>query len=110
MTTNIQQTVSTVQDFIPGLDSIIDSVSQLGPPGVTLLVCLFVGRALKTWPKFDNAKIPTVLPLIGAVVFLLMMGPAWINLFKGFIYGGFAVGVHQWWKNRSADSKSPPTP
>ena len=97
MTTEIQHTVESTS-LIPGLDTIKDFVLNLGPTGLTIVVALFVGRYLKAWPRFDNKKIPLVLPIVGSVVYSILAGPSWENIFRGFLFGGFAVCVHQWSK------------
>lgn len=57
-------------------------------------VCLGIGALAKTWPRFPNAYIPTLVSLIGIVVVCGLAGWAWMHAVSGFVAGLGATGIH----------------
>lgn len=57
--------------------------------------CLGLGVLAKSWPKFPNAYIPTLVALAGAVLVPSLAGWSALNIISGFVAGLGATGVHQ---------------
>ncbi len=58
-------------------------------------VCLGIGALAKTWPKFPNAYIPTVVAVAGAILVPSLSEWSALNIISGFVAGLGATGVHQ---------------
>lgn len=61
----------------------------------TTAVCGIVGKLAKTWPKFPNAYIPTLVSALGAVIFPSLTSWTPGNVVAGFLAGASATGLHQ---------------
>jgi hypothetical protein len=57
--------------------------------------CLGLGVLAKSWPKFPNAYIPTLVAFAGAVLVPSLAGWSALNVISGFVAGLGATGMHQ---------------
>lgn len=69
----------------------------------TAAVCGIVGKLAKTWPRFPNGWIPTLVSACGAVTFpsLTQWTPG--NVVVGLLAGASATGLHQAVRNAGED-------
>ena len=57
--------------------------------------CLGLGALAKSWPKFPNAYIPTLVAIAGALLVPALCGWDALNAVSGFVAGLGATGMHQ---------------
>ena len=57
--------------------------------------CLGIGALAKSWPRFPNAYIPTLVAIAGTVLVPAMCGWTALHAVSGFIAGLSATGIHQ---------------
>lgn len=62
---------------------------------LTTTACLGLGALAKSWPRFPNAYIPTLVAIAGAIIVPSLSGWAALHVISGFIAGLGATGVHQ---------------
>lgn len=69
------------------------NIDQAIPLATT--ACLGLGALAKSWPRFPNAYIPTLVAAAGAVLVPALSGWEALHVVSGFIAGLGATGVHQ---------------
>lgn len=57
--------------------------------------CLGLGALAKSWPRFPNAYIPTLVAVAGALLVPALCGWSALHIISGFVAGIGATGVHQ---------------
>ena len=57
--------------------------------------CLGLGVLAKSWPRFPNAYIPTLVAFAGAVLVPSLAGWSSLNVISEFVAGLGATGMHQ---------------
>ncbi len=57
--------------------------------------CLGLGALAKSWPRFPNAYIPTLVAIAGAMLVPALCGWNALHVISGFVAGLGATGVHQ---------------
>lgn len=57
--------------------------------------CLGLGALAKSWPRFPNAYIPTLVAVAGAMLVPALCGWNALHVISGFVAGLGATGVHQ---------------
>lgn len=67
--------------------------------------CLGLGVLAKSWPKFPNAYIPTLVAVTGAVLVPSLAGWSTLNIISGFVAGLGATGAHQGAREITGDVK-----
>jgi hypothetical protein len=65
--------------------------------------CLSLGALAKTWPKFPNAYIPTLVAVAGAILVPSLSGITPMHVVSGFIAGLGATGMHSGTRNIVSD-------
>lgn len=60
--------------------------------------CLVIGYIMKKWLPTDNKIIPTVLPIIGAIVAVITEGLSVPFIIGGALSGSVSVGLNQVFK------------
>lgn len=65
--------------------------------------CLGLGVLAKSWPKFPNAYIPTLVAFAGAALVPSLCGWSALNVISGFVAGLGATGMHQGAREISGD-------
>lgn len=65
--------------------------------------CLGLGALAKSWPRFPNAYIPTVVAAAGALLVPSLCGWSALHVISGFVAGLGATGVHQGVREVSGD-------
>ena len=72
---------------------------------ITTAACLGLGRLAKSWPRFPNAYIPTLVAVAGAVLVPALSGWAVLHVITGFIAGLAATGMHTGFREVTEDIK-----
>ena len=67
--------------------------------------CLGLGALAKSWPKFPNAYIPTLVAIAGAVLVPCLCGLSALHVISGFVSGLGATGMHQGAREITGDVK-----
>lgn len=67
--------------------------------------CLGLGVLAKSWPKFPNAYIPTLVAFAGAALVPALCGWNALHVISGFVAGLGATGVHQGAREITGDVK-----
>lgn len=67
--------------------------------------CLGLGALAKSWPKFPNAYIPTLVAIAGALIAPALCGWGALHVVSGFVAGLGATGVHQGVRGAAEDVK-----
>jgi len=67
--------------------------------------CLGFGALAKSWPKFPNAYIPTLVAIAGALLVPALCGWDALNAVSGFVAGLGATGIHQGVRGAAEDVK-----
>lgn len=70
-----------------------------------VVACCIVGFVMKKWLPTDNKIIPTVLPIVGAVLAIPVMGLSVEFIIGGAFSGVSAVGCHQLLAQRIENTK-----
>jgi hypothetical protein len=65
--------------------------------------CLGLGALAKSWPRFPNAYIPTLVAVAGAVLVPSLCGWNALHVISGFVAGLGATGAHQGARKISGD-------
>lgn len=65
--------------------------------------CLGLGALAKTWPRFPNAYIPTLVAVGGAALVPALCGWSAMHVISGFIAGLGATGMHAGTRGIAAD-------
>ena len=77
------------------------NIDQAIPIATT--ACLGLGALAKSWPRFPNAYIPTLVAAAGAIIVPALAGWEAMHVVSGFIAGLGATGVHQQIRGASED-------
>lgn len=71
-----------------------------------MALCLLFGNSIKTsFPKIDNKYIPSILAVLGAILFVVLEGYSGQNVIVGVVSGLSATGLHQVHKGILEDKK-----
>lgn len=70
-------------------------IQQFISPTIMAL-CLLIGNSIKTsFPRIPNRYIPSILALVGAIIYLLLEGWSGQGIIIGAVSGLSATGLHQ---------------
>lgn len=98
--TNIAVNVvtNTATGALEQADGFLQSLTKLSPQASLVLALVLLGKVLKMVPSIDNRWIPAIIFPAGALGWCAITNWSWIAFIQGHIYGGCAVGIHQFWK------------
>lgn len=77
---------------------ILSIVTQIPINGYVVVGCLVIGYIMKKWMPTDNRIIPTVLPILGAIISAIIGGLNIEIIIGGALGGLIATGMHQVFK------------
>lgn len=75
-----------------------DIITQIPINAYAVVGCLIIGYVMKKWLPTDNKIIPTVLPILGAVIVAITEGVTVPFIIGGALSGSVAVGLNQVFK------------
>lgn len=70
-------------------------ITQIPINGFIVVGCMVLGYVMKKWMPTDNKIIPTVLPIVGAVISIPLSGLGVETIIGGALGGAVSVGLHQ---------------
>lgn len=70
-------------------------ITQIPINGFVVVGCMILGYIMKKWMPTDNKIIPTVLPIVGAVISVPLSGMSVEIIIGGALSGAVSVGLHQ---------------
>lgn len=73
-------------------------ITQIPINAYAVVGCLIVGYIMKKWLPTDNKIIPTVLPIVGAILAVVTEGLSVPFIIGGALSGSVAVGLNQVFK------------
>lgn len=73
-------------------------ITQIPINAYAVVGCLIIGYIMKKWIPTDNKIIPTVLPIIGAIIVMFTEGISVPFIIGGALSGSVAVGLNQVFK------------
>lgn len=81
-------------------DTLLTQITELLTPEMLIVVValILIGLALKQTPKVQDWLIVWILPIVGIVFSLFLLGVHIEAVLQGILAAGAAVLIHQMWK------------
>lgn len=83
-------------ESVQPVEDLVSTILSMSPATLLLVSLVVFGKVLKTTP-LNNKWIPAILFPAGAVGWCLLTSWSMVHFLQGHLFGGCAVGLHQFW-------------